>query len=743
MQQNTITQNLLEKYIPFKTKFNTDQFHELEKWNSDFLRDTDNAKNEQRLLRIAIIGQIKRGKSSFLNSLLFEGKDVLPKAATPMTAALTKISYSEQPEASVEFYTADEWNLVCNKAKAVDQKEQDYQNQLAKFKQAKANSDHSAPRPQAPQLGDEERACQELVGMVRANNIDVQDYLDQSKRIEGVSSNDELVSKLNDYVGAHGRFTALVKSTELKLNIESLKDIEIVDTPGMNDPIISRSRRTQEFVGQCDVVFFLSYCSQFMDNQDMRLLAQNIPEKGIKNIILIGSAFDSVMLDEYHKYSDIKSLIVNTREKLSNQAHREVDNINQQASNAQSQSNLTAALTKSLPPVFISSRCYDLATKNMDQFSEEENHSFGQLNIMFSGVEFSKEDFLQLANFDIINKKLNELREQKEEILQGRLEAVTQGYQQTLVRVLGEMKQDISFKHEQLSKGDLATVTAQKDELVKQLQKGEIKVSTVFEKYRIQAEKSLLKMKNEIESDALRAKQVESHSSSRQESYQTSSQVSDSSWYNPLSWGSTKTVTQTHYRTVNYTYANVQEAVAKLENFTIETSKQLFKVSEEAISLPSFKTDIKQSIRELLDFESDNFDPEMVLLPLNNAVERINIPAISLDSDTYINRIQQEFTNHEVEGDEIAKLRSEQSRVVSMLLADIAKEVDKAITNILEKLQTEEQSFIPSLTHDLNHRVEELKIELDHKTQNLETYASILSDIHDDLATVQELNLSQ
>ena len=52
------------------------------------------AQEEGRNLRIAIVGQMKAGKSSFLNALLFP-IDVLPKAATPMTAALTRIGYAE------------------------------------------------------------------------------------------------------------------------------------------------------------------------------------------------------------------------------------------------------------------------------------------------------------------------------------------------------------------------------------------------------------------------------------------------------------------------------------------------------------------------------------------------------------------------------------------------------------------------------------------------------------------------
>ena len=57
-----------------------------------------------RQLHIGIVGRVKAGKSSMLNSLFFGGKNVLPKAATPMTAALTKIYYSEKPTLRIHFF---------------------------------------------------------------------------------------------------------------------------------------------------------------------------------------------------------------------------------------------------------------------------------------------------------------------------------------------------------------------------------------------------------------------------------------------------------------------------------------------------------------------------------------------------------------------------------------------------------------------------------------------------------------
>lgn len=85
-----------------------------------------------RLLRLGIVGEVKAGKSSFLNALLFDGKDILPKAPTPMTAALTRISYSESPNAKVVFYNANDWDIIEQNSHRYDEKIDDlYQKYVA------------------------------------------------------------------------------------------------------------------------------------------------------------------------------------------------------------------------------------------------------------------------------------------------------------------------------------------------------------------------------------------------------------------------------------------------------------------------------------------------------------------------------------------------------------------------------------------------------------------------------------
>ncbi|GAA7918560.1 hypothetical protein HpBT059_11040 [Helicobacter pylori] len=91
-------QGLQERARPFISENAVIKAEELEKTLKE-MQDTD--KN----LKVGIIGCVKAGKSSLLNALIFEGKDVLPKAATPMTASLTVLKYAKTLSAQVEFYS--------------------------------------------------------------------------------------------------------------------------------------------------------------------------------------------------------------------------------------------------------------------------------------------------------------------------------------------------------------------------------------------------------------------------------------------------------------------------------------------------------------------------------------------------------------------------------------------------------------------------------------------------------------
>ena len=200
---------------------------ELQRLVSNFKKKTEDFYRTDRMLNIGVIGQVKAGKSTFLNTLLFDGKEVLPKAPTPKTATLTKMEYSDKNIIQIEYYSKEEWEVLEENA-CVDLEDEIY------------------------------TSAREIIEMVRRNGVDPVPYLEKGKDILEYESYDALVSGLNNYVGEDGKYTPIVKAVTLYLNKEEFKGLSIVDTPGLNDPIASRTIRTKEFMEVCDVVFFLS-----------------------------------------------------------------------------------------------------------------------------------------------------------------------------------------------------------------------------------------------------------------------------------------------------------------------------------------------------------------------------------------------------------------------------------------------------------------------------------------------------
>ena len=54
-------------------------------------------------LHLAVLGQMKRGKSSFINALL--GAEILPTGVLPVTAVITEIKYGPTPDATILYTT--------------------------------------------------------------------------------------------------------------------------------------------------------------------------------------------------------------------------------------------------------------------------------------------------------------------------------------------------------------------------------------------------------------------------------------------------------------------------------------------------------------------------------------------------------------------------------------------------------------------------------------------------------------
>ena len=107
----------------------------------DLQADLASIEDEDRLLKIGIVGRVNSGKSSLLDALIFDGQRILPEAAIPMTAALTTLSHGETLSAEVEFFTPKDIDDIKKKHDEYNsQLDQHYKEFLAQEKRKEARS---------------------------------------------------------------------------------------------------------------------------------------------------------------------------------------------------------------------------------------------------------------------------------------------------------------------------------------------------------------------------------------------------------------------------------------------------------------------------------------------------------------------------------------------------------------------------------------------------------------------------
>lgn len=217
-------------------------------------------KIDSDVLTIGVIGQMKCGKSTFLNAFVFE-EDILPAATTPMTASLSVITYGEEKKLVAEFYSKEEWaeqKLTANRN--LDEVEG---NELEKSKI---------------------KAAKELVEKSVKLGNNLESYLGKTQ--------EDNFSNLVEYVGADGKYISITKSVKIFYPKEYLKGVEIVDTPGMNDPIVSREERTKEFLSKADVVLMMLYAGRPFDATDHSILFENVRKCGTGKVLIGINKYD-------------------------------------------------------------------------------------------------------------------------------------------------------------------------------------------------------------------------------------------------------------------------------------------------------------------------------------------------------------------------------------------------------------------------------------------------------------------
>lgn len=695
---------------------------------NNYLENYKRLESEDKILTIGIVGQVKAGKSSFLNTLFFDSEDVLPKAATPMTAALTKIRYSENISAKVHFFTLDDFKTVENGArecKIAIENERKKRNEDNKKKGKPEIKLTDAQLLGMVELSDSAKAFYEIFENFKKNEVELRRKLENSENnenfevLDNVDTIDALKDRLEDYVGVNGKYMPIVKYIEIFLNIEKVKDFDIVDTPGLNDPVISRGQLTRDFLGKCDVIFLLSPTSQFFDSQDISLFSEQLPQEGIKEVVVVGSKFDNGLIGESQKYNnDIKSAQAGVESVLNEQFKARINN-----------SNRKDIFEKAFPPRYISSSCYDIY-KHYSNLSKREDGIKKNIIRAFPHFLDDAESYKKLSGIEIFNSTIiPEIVSKKDNIFKERSNSIYSGFIERFTQSIEELYKEVTKKQEELSNGDIKTLEDKVKSTLNNLEKLKDNIDDCYDEktheIKVKFNDLLTEIRDIIDmnSDVKKRQKTEDYTVMVEKDGIRGGIGRFFGGIFGTDWGYREET-----RTRNISYASTQDAIEQINKIIKESQKLINNACKNIFDINDFCETITVKLLEVFDLSDLDFEPNSIILPLKKVLRSLSISSVRLDKD-YTNIIIESVSDRAETS--VEDMQKAMRKTVSDIIKDIEKALNSQSAEIVAKLDEQANTLISDISSSIEKDAEELKNQLKDKKKYEELYKEAVSGIEE------------
>ena len=685
--------------------FDEGKFLDFQSVTTTLETEIQRAQQDARKLSIGIVGAMKAGKSSFLNACIFGGRDVLPKAATPMTAALTRIRYSETPQATVHFYERKDWEKIEDNAqKYEEQLNTKYSNYCKIYDRSHADSTEGVCSKQVfertlfqQDVSEVLKSAKELTQMVGSNSA-ILEHLGDADVLDG-----DIMAKLQDYVGARGRFTPIVNYVELEVNLPELEDLEIVDTPGLNDPIISRSYATRQFLRACDVVILLSPCSQFMDANTVGLMANGLPDNGVRKVIVVGSKLDSGLLNEPKG-----SFAVASQHALNSYKGQFRNTMQQAMRNNPRRAGIMEKISES-DLLFVSSTCSSMARKQKQHqpLSPAENLVLQNLHSNFP--DFDETLLSSIGGINKVLKTLEAVRQQKAEIIHGKNNTLLETAQINHLRALDKIQQELSSSRTTL-KNSTSEQLLQRTKAIQQvMESSRGKLMYIFDG-------AAIGCKNKVN-------QLLPQLTLEQQNHQRLDVQTSSEEHHGVEGTGLFGLIKEHYSyTVTNNRVDVSEVVTNLEHHASTCQNTINQEFQYVFNREQLSHRIVEVVLDAFRKSDMEFDEDDIRLPLQNVLNELSSPEIRFDYTTYIDKVESQFPSGYAENDDIHKLKSLQTRLLNEIDQDMGQQLTAALQMAANMLNKQAVTFADRIQELLCGELEKLQGQIQERETYLAAY---------------------
>ncbi len=740
--------NQIEEFVN-KNNFSHDalalkQEHAIQK-SEEWQRVLDSFAEQGRVLRIGIIGRVKAGKSSMLNALLFNGNDILPKAATPMTAALTIMEYSENVSAEVDFFTQQDIDEIKVKydlfQKALDSKVKEKELENAeRIKRKKGVNSLSAEEQQECRNKAKSQAEREMKDdpsfasydqycRIKESGKSLSD-LEQYRTISAGSVEELMNGALNQFVGSSGAFMPFTKSVTLHIPEKGLQGLQIIDTPGINDPVTSRGERTNQLLQHCDVVLIVSPSGQFLSSEDTDLMHQVTTKEGTQQAYLIASQVDNQLFgSESQGLSDP----IHVLERISDNLTKHARNV--LAKQVQEYPSMKVAADKLSKNNVIcsSSVAFSMQQRFDEQHTWDANlqHVWRNLNQKFPDVfsheELAKNALNQLANIHQIHQIVSEVTANKEQILAQRRIDFENGKRTALQGYLKAWADRINEQIYQIQHADVDELRKQEAELKNQQATIDANVGGVYDDLISDIKLNLSKqLKDKLKSEMRRFDSVSDNAQGSETEYYEEEyevEVYRGGWGILDSIFGPKHETRTRTESYSYTTVKAKPIRRAIEEIRSNLEDELGHLSE-SYSQAWKKKIYSQVVSALREAMGDGeLDVNIIARAVKNVLARIPEASFKLEDDIPKSlKKTGKLTGYEAES-----FIDDAEDYISNLKDVVNKDISAYMTTLVSNLK--KIDLAKELTADLENNLKQLLSEIENKEASLFNYRGIQKEL--------------
>ena len=757
--------------------------HEIASWQ----KQIEALEKEDRDLTIAIVGRVKSGKSSLLNALFFDGRSVLPQAATPMTAALTFLKYDDHYHAEVEYFTKQEWEgfkeladsyhekFDKKRQELVEREEKRRKEELSEFGRCERReiTDEYVREQLKGETSDEEMAAVELVTASAKIGPQLLSKLGTTEQVEiggmeGEEAEQALMGRLQEYVGAGGANTPIVCSSTIYF--PKLKGCCIIDTPGTNDPVVSRGMRTMEKLKKADVAIVVSPASSFFDQQDLDFCSQKLPRNGVEKYIVVASKIDDVlrgfindnidsgMFDGCNTPGEVLSASVTfcldgKRERF----HKECVKRSSAGGDIEHEKWSNFGDASKTEVIGCSSMAYRLYMHWDNLSSEEQFH----LNSIFNrivpaadfppGLTFDREDLLWLSmlgeNDDVgIRPILKSVQDGKMDRLEKNKKIKIAASHKAIGLKLKEFRDFIAKQIHDLETKSLAELKSELVRQTKMIEEGRSRLEGVFE----EAITDALSRFEGIVADVSTARDAYAKLSVETESREVQSvkHVSvEGTWKGAVNnflaridigpmFGPEAIVVTNTYTT---RYANVSQAIELIDAFAEKARRRLEDAVRKAVDLKTLRFRIADAACKYFDdLGTGGEDITAIKQHIQRTLSLVKLPDSELGAVDYTAQIAQDFGFDRVAEGQIGMLKSAQREAIRKIISDLERGVREKSEMIESSLRDAQTSFVENILKGVREEQEAIVAKLSTKEETLARWNKDIAVVDDVLKQLDQ-----